>query len=202
MCLTTSHVYLYKKLDEFGKDHTAAIREAVDSQGKYMHDVQKEANQAADTESILPSTVATPSVSTRIPDAGRKLTFDNIDYRQQVHFMTEENQNIDKHCVTVMSTENRVTGNHLSDKVPTDGILEMENGKCIPDHQDSVIQRENYIALVGRIISTHLPCLEFLSSVATHHIPHQYKREMSRKTDTVSIKYLDIHLFSKKVVLF
>lgn len=122
-----------------------------------------------------------------IPDAGRKLTFDNLDYHQKVHYMTEEHQNNDKHCVTVMSTENRVSGNHLSDEKPSDGILDMENAKCIPNHQDSLRQRENYIALVGRIVTKHLPCLEFLSKAATHHIPHQYKREMSTKTNTVSI---------------
>jgi hypothetical protein len=131
------------------------------------------------------SATVTASSTNIVPDNGRKLTFDNLDYRQEVHYMTEDHQNIDKHCVTFMSTENRVTGNHLSDKTPLDGILDMENGKCLPDHPDSVKQRENYIALVGRII----PCLEFLSKVATHHIPHHYRKEMNTKTNTVSINY-------------
>ena len=50
-----------------------------------------------------------------IPEVCTKLVFDNIDYRHEVHHMTEEHQNVDKHCVTVMVTENCVSGKHLSD---------------------------------------------------------------------------------------
>lgn len=110
-----------------------------------------------------------------------------MDYKQEVHHMTEDHQNVDKHCVTVMSTENRILGNHLSDKLPDNGILEMENGKCLPNSIDNVAQRENYISLVEEIITTNIPCLNFLSDVATKYIPHQYKKETSNKTETVSV---------------
>lgn len=133
------------------------------------------------TGQVDDSTDSNPS-----PDNGRKLVFDNLDYIQKVHYMTEEHQNIDKHAVTVMATENRVSGNHLSDEERPGGILEMNNGFCIPNYHESILQRENYIALVGRIITKNLPKLEFLANTATQHIPHQYKKEMSAKSDTVS----------------
>ena len=135
-------------------------------------------------------------------DNGRKLTFDNIDYHHEVHYMTEENQNIDRHFVTVMSTENRVSANHLSDEVPTNGVLQMANGKCLPDARDNAMQRENYIFLVAQIITANIPCLEFLSSVTVQHIPHTYQKEMKGKTDTVSktillerIAQVVVHIF-------
>lgn len=168
--------------------------EAVDHQGKSM-----EARLEAARESNADCTELQHTASD-VPDTGRKLIFDNIDYRQQVHYMTEENQNIDKHCVTVMSTENRVSSNHLSDQEPSHGVLEMENGKCLPNHQDSIKQRENYIALVGRIITKHLPCFEFLSKVATHHVPHEYKREMCTKTNTVSNAFVLLVIIYKKLL--
>ena len=43
--------------------------------------------------------------------------------------MTEEHQNVDKHFVTVMATENRVTGNDLSDVKLSGSITDMDNGK-------------------------------------------------------------------------
>ena len=49
-----------------------------------------------------------------VQDGGRKFLFDNIDYRQEIHHMTEEHQNIDAHCLTFMSVESCVSGNHLS----------------------------------------------------------------------------------------
>ena len=121
-----------------------------------------------------------PPLDNRViaPDVGRKITFDNLDYHQEVHYMTEENQNEDKHCITMMSTENRVSGNHLSDEPLTDGVLEMENGNCLPSHLDNAKQRENYIILVERIIATNVPCLNFPLDVTTPHIPHCYRREM------------------------
>ena len=51
-------------------------------------------------------------------DKGRKLVFDNFDFKQQVHSMTEQHQNIDVHWVTHLSVENRVSGNHLSSAKP------------------------------------------------------------------------------------
>jgi hypothetical protein len=116
---------------------------------------------------------------------GRKITFDNLDYHQEVHHMTEEHQNIDKHYVTSMSTENRVHGNHLSDKCPETGVLRMENGKCLPSVQDHGRQRENYITLAGRIITNNIPCLSYLSDVAVAHIPHQYSKEMKEVSQMV-----------------
>ena len=62
--------------------------------------------------------------------------------------MTEENQNVDRNFVTVMSTENRVSGNNLTNKGPKNGVLQMVNGKCLPDASDNAMQRENYISLV------------------------------------------------------
>ena len=126
------------------------------------------------------------TVSQSSIDCGRKITFDNLDYYQEVHHMTEEHQNIDKHYVTVMSTENRVHGNHLSDDLPETGVLGMENGKCLPSVKDNARQRENYIVLTERIISSSIPCLHYLSEVCTPHIPLQYSKEMKNVSQTVS----------------
>jgi len=52
------------------------------------------------------------------PDCGRKLVFDNLDYSQEVHWMTDDHQNPDCHNVTAMSTENRVSGAGLSTETP------------------------------------------------------------------------------------
>ena len=98
-------------------------------------------------------------------EVGRNLVFDNIDYWHEVHYMTEEPQNVDKHCVTVMATENRVSGIHLSYQQPVGGVLQLENGKCLPSSHDNVKQRDNYIVLVGRVIAANIKCLRFLLDV-------------------------------------
>lgn len=120
-------------------------------------------------------------------DHGRKITFDNLDYKRVVHYMTEQDQNEDKHCVTVMSTENRVHGINLSDEIPTDGIFDMVNGLCIPSTAENKEQKANYAILVERILVQYIPCFECLSDAPVAHIPHEYRREMMNKTETVSL---------------
>ena len=84
---------------------------------------------------------------------GQEMTIDNIDYRQEVHHMTEDNQTIDRHYLTVCATENRISGNHLSTKQPDySNLKSLENGKCIPSSKEQLLQRENYIQLTQRAL--------------------------------------------------
>ncbi len=90
------------------------------------------------------------------PDVGRKLVFDNIDYRHEVHYMTEEHQNVDNHCVTLMAVENRVSGNHLNNQQPEGGVMKLENGKYIPS---SIWQ---YDEVYGKFVLDHLYLFNFV----------------------------------------
>ena len=84
--------------------------------------------------------------------------------------MTEHHQNIDVHHVSVMSTENRVSG-----------VMDLENGKCIPSTGDHILQRRNFITLVEQVIVANIRSLEFLADVVTPHIQHKYSSEMRKK---------------------
>ncbi len=123
------------------------------------------------------------SVSATEPSIGFKLTIDNVDYTQNVHYMTEQHQNKDIHYVSI----NRDSANHLDDKSPTGGINQMENGKCIPNLTEQMVQRENYITLVQRVIVENVPCLDFGKYLVQKHIPHKYSKEASQPTKSVSI---------------
>ncbi len=120
-------------LDEFGKDFKSHIGQAVKKQGERMNRL----HHCASGDEI--GQVATLD----FPDGGRKITIDNLDYHQNVHHMTEEHQNIDKHYVTVMATENRVTGNDFSDATPSCSLLIWI--------MESVFQAELIISIKGRI---------------------------------------------------
>lgn len=177
----SSHTYVYKKLDEFGTDYDKAILDAIEEQGGFMQ-------QKAEIEVEKNAEPSSNQGNRRcyLQDIGRKLVFDNVDYHQEVHHMTEDHQNVHKHCVTIMAVENRVSANHLSYKQPECGIMGFQNGKCLPSCFDNKRQRDNYIAIVGRVISTHIKCMNRLSDAAVHHIPHVYTKEMSMKSDLVS----------------
>ena len=154
--LVISPNHLYKKVEEYGADHDAVVKEMVDNDGKWLasqkkHDLSIQANGAQ-------------------PSVGFKLTVDNVDYTQNVHYMTENHQNKDKHYVSINATVNRVSANHFSDNGPTCSINQMENGKCIPNHIEQKAQRENYITLVKRVIVDNVPCLAFGKELVEKHI--------------------------------
>ena len=132
----------------------------------------------------IPSSTTTTAVALKA-DSGRKLVFDNFDFRQEVHYMTQDHQNVDVHWVTHMAVENRVSGNNLLSNRPVCQINELENGQCLPGRHEHHLQRENYITLTERAI-TEIPCLSFLKGAVTQHIPHPYSKEMSQTSHVVS----------------
>lgn len=83
-----------------------------------------------------------------------------------------------------MSTENRVSGCHLSDQLIAD-IMDMANGKVLPSQLDHSKQRNHYVVLVSRYISEEIEGLKFPNGATTSHIQHQYLDESERKTKTV-----------------
>jgi hypothetical protein len=67
--LVVSHTFLYKKLDEYGKNHNEKILEKVICEGKRLQALEE-------TEVNFDVCAAA--------DTGRKIVFDNFDFKQQV----------------------------------------------------------------------------------------------------------------------
>ena len=170
-------------MDEFGKEFAASVEKKVKEETnrlKNKHELSSVQLATGESEQPQQSTEAVPS-----PDKGRKLVFDNFDFRQQVHTMTEEHQNVDVHWCTHMAVENRVSGNHSSDMKPdADGLLQMENDLCLANRHDHHLQRQNYITLTTKAI-VEIPCLAFLKPVVCQHIQHQYSKETREKSQMV-----------------
>ena len=96
-------------------------------------------DSAGDAMTIPPSTTTT-AVALKA-NSGRKLVFDNFDFRQEVHYMTQDHQNVDVHWVTHMAVENRVSGNNLLSNRPVCQVNELENGQCLPGRHEHHLQR-------------------------------------------------------------
>lgn len=184
--VTTGHTYYYRKLDEFGKEFAFPVEKVNEETNrlKNKHELSSVKLATRGSEQPQQSTEVVPSVVSPL-DKGRKLVFDNFDFRQQVHTMTEEHQNVDVHWCTHMAVENRVSGNHLSDTKPdADYLLQMENGLCLPSPYDHHLQRQNYITLTTTAI-VEIPSLAFLKPVVCQHIQHQYSKETREKSEMV-----------------
>lgn len=166
MRLAVSHTYLYKKLDEFGKDHLHEIKERIEKEGFTL----------------------SPEYSHGIINNGRKLIIDNFNYTSEPHDMTAENQNKVVTWVGVMVTENRISGAGLDGKKPSiEKLMKLENGLFLPNSTEHNQQRSDYIALCGRIAVNHIACLKNLTDVVTYHIKHRYSGKTTQPTNSVSL---------------
>ncbi|XP_065062180.1 uncharacterized protein LOC135689010 [Rhopilema esculentum] len=116
---------------------------------------------------------------------GKKIIFDNVDYARKVHQMSETHQNMLHHWVTYMSTENRLPGHHLPAGKPIGSIDKVENAIYLPSKKDHIKQRLDYVYLVARLITRHIPCLQFLRTVVKEHMPHKFSHSTGLATKTV-----------------
>lgn len=176
-------------MDEFGRDFNSKVLTAVKVESDHLQKVHCPDPDpgSADLVQQPQSSTSNSNVAMVPADNGRKLVFDNFDFKQHVHDMSEKHQNIDIHWVTHLAVENRVPGNHLQSTIPSDGLSRMDNGVCLPSRHEHFIQRANYITIVERVIVANISCLSFLKPVAVNHIPHKYTKETSEPTNTVCI---------------
>ena len=82
---------------------------------------------------------------------------------------------MDLHWVSVMATENRISGNHLSceKQNPCESITKTDNAKFLPSKIEREAKRGNYATIVSRVLTKHIDCLKFLDDVAVKHILHK-----------------------------
>jgi hypothetical protein len=114
-----------------------------------------------------------------------QVCFDNVDTYVQVHSMTEDHQNIDSHECIKAFVPNRVSGYPLQFDNPQADVNSTDNGTFIFDKSDHVLQRQNYIILVQKIICEDIDCLSIFKDVVCRHILHKHSKELSGKVDMV-----------------
>ena len=105
--VTTGHSYCYRKLDEFGEEYAASVEKKVKDETARLQKQHQAPTEAPSSTSSPPLVTEGQSQQSTVitADKGRKLVFDNFDFKQEVHSMTEQHQNIDVHWVTHLSVE-------------------------------------------------------------------------------------------------
>lgn len=119
---------------------------------------------------------------------GHNFVIDNLDLRQNVTNMTEENQNLDYHWTNGNIISNRVSGNHLPDDGPIQDVNTVEMSEVIPSPNDHLAYAKNLKVHIQRILVSRIPCLGSFKNCVVHHIPHPHQQEMNTRSDKVAYK--------------
>ncbi len=111
--LTTSHTFMYKKLDEFGQNHDEKIRKRLDDKSKRLTEIKKEkAAQSSNEETAATENVdATKKFQVnqqKMQAIARGIVYDKIDKETDSEEFLEEINKLErrKNYATLRRTEN------------------------------------------------------------------------------------------------
>ncbi len=121
--------------------------------------------------------------------AGFKIVFDNIDLTVRPRHSTEERQSLSLHNVNAFAVKDRINYSTFSS---TRERKEDYLYSILPNDEDYQSLKERFIIHVSRIIVKYMNFFkEDFQNLIQWHIPHQFSKVMSKKSEVVSKKGLD-----------
>ena len=118
--------------------------------------------------------------------SGFQITGDDVDLAIKARHMAMYNQNQSIHWFNLNAIKNRVNGNHLSDKMETKSILELENISFLPSLGDNQDLMHDLIPLIARCMIFNIPALSnIFNGAAVKHILHIYTDVINEKSEQV-----------------
>ena len=122
-------------------------------------------------------------------DAVFKFIGDNVDKHVGVRDVRSGNQSQFVHMYSILAVRSRLPREDLS-RVGTVGDLsKIKFRKFLPSCTELQNTRKNLVVLVGRVLTKYVESLKPLAQCVSSHIPHQYSKEMSEKSQ---IAVLDV----------
>jgi len=122
--------------------------------------------------------------------AGFKIVFDNIDLTVRPRHSTEERQSLSLHNVNAFAVKDRINYSTFSS---TRERKEDYLYSILPNDEDYQSLKERFIIHVSRIIVKYMNFFkEDFQNLIQRHIPHQFSKEMSKKSEVVSKEGLDV----------
>ncbi len=121
--------------------------------------------------------------------AGFKIVFDNIDLTVRPRHSTEERQSLSLHNVNAFAVKDHINYSTFSS---TRERKEDYLYSILPNDEDYQSLKERFIIHVSRIIVKYMNFFkEDFQNLIQWHIPHQFSKVMSKKSEVVSKKGLD-----------
>lgn len=86
-----------------------------------------------------------------------------------------------------MAYDSRVINWDASDEHPIKNIMELENSMFIPLPGEHSQLKDEFVVLVLRILTKKCKYFQQFANIVPAHMPHQYRKEMSRQSQVVSV---------------
>ena len=124
-----------------------------------------------------------------------KLVGDNIDKNVRPRQMRSDVQNRSLHYFHSYAVRDRVYMSQFSNDIEVRDTASINLQEVLPTCKDEEILRKNFAILVGRTLVKYIPCLAQHGNELGKHIPHEFSKEMSQKSEVVSFStYMTVQL--------
>lgn len=115
-----------------------------------------------------------------------RLVGDNIDYEIYARVQSQQHRNRSIHWTHQFALLDRVQDPQLDRFSSQKPVSEIQLAELLPDNDVMANLVRNWSVIVSRVITKYLQPFRQLRDVVIRHIPHEYSKEMSQKSDSVS----------------
>lgn len=118
---------------------------------------------------------------------GYKIVGDNIDKVVKPRYMRVDHQSKSLHYFHSYAVRDRIDFSQLSDECCLVDPDDIDVSSVLPTSSAQEAIKENFGILVARILKKHMPFFSRYASALERHIPHEYSKELSAKSEVVSV---------------
>lgn len=116
-----------------------------------------------------------------------RLVGDNCDLHQKASHQTLSKRDQDHHWFNLYAVKDRVQGLHLPDLQPTALVATLPLATFLPNVEDCIALRKDFIQLMARVLMRYLHWFRCLKPVVPEHMAHEYSETMSKQSEIVSL---------------
>ena len=116
-----------------------------------------------------------------------RLVGDNIDHEINARIQTKEHGNQSIHWTHQTVIRDSVVDPCLDNTKPRKSLDQLQLLDILPTAAVQSRLKRSWSVIVSRVVTKHLKHFGFLRNVVINHIPHQYPKEASTKSEIVSL---------------
>ena len=134
-----------------------------------------------------------------MPFLKNRLVGDNIDYEIHARVQSQKHLNRSIHWTHQFAVLDRVQDPQLDSHSSQKPVSDIQFVELLPDKDVMENLVRNWAVIVSRVVTKYLPAFRSFRDVVVRHIPHEYSKEMSQKSNSVLVETLQLHVHFKRL---
>lgn len=119
--------------------------------------------------------------------SSQRLVGDNIDYEIHARVQSQKHKNRSLHWTHQFAVPDRVQDPTLDTNKSQKSVADIQLSEILPDRNVQSRLVRNWAVIVSRVVTKYLDPFKRFQGLVVRHIPHKYSKEMSQKSDSVSL---------------